>query len=286
MKTWTKPAEVPAGTIVVGWDSSRHSRSALAWAVEHARGERRPVTVVHCISPQVEGEIAVWTDDVRLRQMAANLHDEARDALGEHAPDVEIHALVNVGEARRVLVGLSQRAFMVVVGSHGRGPVRSKVIGSVGVAVVRDAACPVVVVRPHHAGVVRRGVLAALDVDEVALAVAEFAFHEASVLRLPLTVVHCVPVGTPEDLTSDAQRRLSEVLAGLREKYPDVGCTFSVEEGGTEEVVIAQARDRHLTVLGAPHRTSQLLTTTASRIIERSTNPIVVVPGVHAAAQG
>jgi len=278
-KTWTNPNDVPAGTIVVGWDGSRHAKSAMTWAVDQARGERRPITVAHVLAPSVAGEVAVWADETQLSQLAASILAEAETFLDEREPRLELGVLVAVGEARHLLVTLSRRAAMVVVGSHGRGPIRSKVLGSVGVAVVRGAASPVVVVRPYRTGIVRRGVLAAVDVDdESATAVAAFGFHQASVLGLPLTVVHGVPEDSSRVIVAQGRRQLSETIAGLRERYPDVHCTPVVQQGSTDDVVLDQAALRHLTAIGAPRRTRKHLTTTASRIIEHATNPVAVVP--------
>ena len=285
--TWTNPEDVPGGTIVVGWDGSRHAYWALAWAVDQAHGERRPITVAHTVAPTVTGEAVVWGDGDQLEQIGVSILAGARSYLDEHGSELEVHALVTVGEPRRILTELSRHASMLVVGSHGRGTVRSKVIGSVGITVVRDATCPVVVVRPYRHGIVRRGVLAAVDVGEqTATSVAAHGFHEASVLQLPLTVLHSVPAGSTPIVVARARRYLSETLAGLRESYPDVHCTAVVHQGSAEDVVLDQAEDRHLTVLGSPRRASRYRSTTVSRIVERSTNPVLVVPLASDAGHG
>ena len=276
--TWTDATQVPAGTIIVGWDGSQSSRGALAWAVDHARGERRPITVVHVMSPHVAGDVAVWADEDQLHQVGVGVLSEAEAYLDQHGKDVVVGVLVVAGEARTVLTGLSCRGAMVVLGSHGRGPVASKALGSVSVAVVREAACPVVVVRFPEPGMVRRGVLAAVGFDHRATAVAEFAFHEASVLQLPLTVVHSIPADSSHVIAANAERHLSEFLAGLRPQFPDVYCTSRIVRGDTQESILEQSRDHHLTVIGSPTRRRRLHSTTASRLVELVQNPIVVVP--------
>jgi len=277
-KTWTLVNQVPGDTIVVGWDGSRHSMAALAWAVDHARGEHRPITVVHAMSPQVAGDAAVWTTEDELREVGADLLAEVSTHLDGHARDVAVGVLVVSGQARNVLRELSSRAAMVVVGSHGRGPVTSKALGSVSVAVVWGAACPVVVVRLPEPAAVRRGVLAAVGFDAAATAVAEFAFHEASVLRLPLTVFHSIPEHASWVAVANAERHLSEFLAGLREDFPEVHCTARVVRGDTRESILEHSRDHHLTVVGSPTRKRPLRSTTTSRLIERAHNPVAVVP--------
>lgn len=281
-RTWTSPEDVPAETIVVGWDGSPHADAALAWALEHARLERRPVTLAHGITPGAYGEVAVtWAGEEQLLRTADSILVEAQDRLDARREGIEIHVLATVGDPRHVLTDLSRRARMLVVGSHGRGSVRSKLLGSVGVAVVRDAECPVVVIRPTEVTGADGGVLVGVDVDnETASEVARFAFHEASVLRLPLTVVHAVREDIPPPLLALARRRLSEAVGGLRQEYPEVRCTLVLQRGITDEVVIDQAEGRNLTVVGAPRHPRKHLSTTASRLVEHSTNPIVVVPTV------
>jgi nucleotide-binding universal stress UspA family protein len=50
------------------------------------------------------------------------------------------------GNPVTALVTESQRLDLLVLGSRGRGPARSVLLGSVSTEVVREAACPVVVV--------------------------------------------------------------------------------------------------------------------------------------------
>ncbi len=277
-RTWTNVDDVPPATIVVGWDGSPHAEAALSWALTRARAERRPVTVAHAVASKVAGEVPVWADQEQLEETAADIVVQAGPHVRAQGEGVEVGVVAAAGEPRHLLPGLSRRAALLVVGSHGRGPVRSKILGSVGVTAVREASCPTVVVRPHRTDVVRRGILAAVDFDETATSVTEFGFHEASVLGLPLTVVHSVPEDGSPTMIANARRRLSESVAGLQEQYPDVDCTPVVQRGTTDEVLLDQAEGQRLTVIGAPRGTRRHLTTTASRLVEHSTDPIAVVP--------
>ena len=42
---------LPAGTIAVGVDGSVSSEHALAFAIDQAAAERRPLTLVHAVGP-------------------------------------------------------------------------------------------------------------------------------------------------------------------------------------------------------------------------------------------
>ncbi len=47
------------------------------------------------------------------------------------------------------LTSASSGAQLVVVGSHGRGPIRGALLGSTGLHLLRHAECPVLVARGH-----------------------------------------------------------------------------------------------------------------------------------------
>jgi len=66
---------------------------------------------------------------------------------GEKFPDVEVRRLVTRDRPARALVEESGRAQLVVVGSRGRGGLGGMLLGSVSQALLRHAACPVVVAR-------------------------------------------------------------------------------------------------------------------------------------------
>ena len=66
---------------------------------------------------------------------------------GEKFPDVEVRRLVTRDRPARALVEESGRAQLVVVGSRGRGGLAGMLLGSVSQALLRHAACPVVVAR-------------------------------------------------------------------------------------------------------------------------------------------
>ncbi|MET0997186.1 MAG: universal stress protein, partial [Marmoricola sp.] len=192
------------GTIVVGIDGSPSADRALQWAVEQAVAERRALTLAHTIDPQNQAfndEASIYSREVR-----AAVDAEGREVLRRAhavvtrtAPTLEVHEVFDRTDPRDVLLELSEGAAMVVVGSRGRGPVRRLLLGSVSVAVVRHAKCPVVVLRPGNRGTVRNGIAVGVDASPESRPVLEFAYREASLQQLPLTVIHCVrsfPRGT------------------------------------------------------------------------------------------
>ena len=68
------------------------------------------------------------------------------EALGTD-PGIAVEQKLVEGEAGDALVGESESAELLVVGSHGRSGLKAALLGSVSRHVVSHAACPVVVVK-------------------------------------------------------------------------------------------------------------------------------------------
>ena len=188
--------ETKAGTIVVGVDGSEGSARALAWAIEQAVAEHRPLTLVHAIhavTPAYLDAAIVDPANASAAVTAAGRTVCRRlwATVEAVAPDLEVDEVLDFIDPRVLLLEQSRDATMVVFGSRGLGKVRSLLLGSVSVALVRHAHSPVVVHRPGNAGTVRNGVVVGVETSEESLPVLEFAYREASLRGLPLTVLHC-----------------------------------------------------------------------------------------------
>jgi len=289
--------EIPAGTIAVGLDGSMSSRLALGFAIKQALAEHRPLTLVHAVGVME----LLWVDqdghDKRIGvpdtiPSPQRLLAEAREKVTRKAPGVEVHELLRVADARDVLIAASRGASLVVVGSRARGPVRSLLLGSVGVVVTRHASCPVVVVRPGHPGLVRQGVLVGVDGTNRSQAPLDFAFRYASIHRLPVTLMHAfwdvrattsaahVVEGRLEDL--EGQRLLlAECISGLREKYPDVPVRTELARGHPEECLLKIGKRMHMVVVGSHHggaASEAVFGSVAASVVEYATCPVAVVP--------
>lgn len=287
-------------SIVVATDGSDDAHRAVQWAAEHAYRERRPLIVVTAVgSPGVPA--VTWSGmgagyAYQPHEMLAHgqaVADEAL-ALAHHLrPGLEVETAVVHGDPRQALVEFSEKAHLLVLGSRGRGVFRSKVLGSVSAAVSRDAACPVVVSRPPARGSEPdRGILVGADGTVESLPVIEFAFQQASLLGLPLTVVHCVwdeiaaahgPIMVPQQEEGlDEQRLLlSESVAGMSSKFPEVTVDLRLARGLAEECLSDDSSAWNLIVVGRhPVDTLfQLITgAVATAVIERSRTTVAVVP--------
>jgi len=287
-----------AGTIVVGVDGSSSSSQALAWAVEQAVSEHRAITLVHAVPPITPA----WLDpagstprearELALHDKGQDVLDRAREDVQRLGPDVTVFSECRIEDPRESLVELSGTASMMVLGSRGRGHMRSLLLGSTTVAVVRHALCPVVVHRPTTSSYARNGIAVGADATEASLPVLEFAYRQAAIRQLPLTVVHSFwyfqQPAAVEDAFADpdramAQHRLAlaESLAGFAEKYPDVTVNIEIDQGMPERYLLRLADQMNMLVVGAHHgtRAQQFMFGSVSVwLVEHATCPVTVIP--------
>ena len=141
----------PTGPVVVGVDSSENAKAALRWAAEQARSTGATVEAVITWDVVPTYGVAMVTSPAphEYEQGAAEaLHDSVVEVLGEDSGVVE---RVERGHPAEVLVGASEQARLLVVGSRGRGTWGAALLGSVSQHCVQQSRCPVVVVPHHHA---------------------------------------------------------------------------------------------------------------------------------------
>jgi nucleotide-binding universal stress UspA family protein len=133
--------------IGVGYDGSPEGREALAWGAGLAEAVDGCVRVIYTVesgdrfSPGVSYGFN-WVGPVPERE------EHAKSVVAEAAADIGDRATgqVVVSTARDELARLSQELDLLVLGSHGYGPVRRTLLGSTSDRLAHTAACPVVVV--------------------------------------------------------------------------------------------------------------------------------------------
>jgi nucleotide-binding universal stress UspA family protein len=143
---------IPDPRVVVGVDGSPVSSPALRFAFEEARRRGTGVTAVHTWQPDVRTPSAEWwpEDPIRSEVDERVVASESLAGFREEFPEVDVRVHVTQRDAAAELVRLSTGAGLLVVGSRGRGPVATAVLGSVSATVLRKAHCPVAVVHPDR----------------------------------------------------------------------------------------------------------------------------------------
>lgn len=290
---------IAPGTIVVGYAGPQDADHALKWAAEQALLEGRTLTVLHVVQPLTGYEYGVMAgaylvpDDVAdaLQQEGRKVLTDATEVLAERFPDLHVETAMYQGNPAQSLLAHATHATCIVVGSRGRGRIASLLLGSVSVTVARTATCPVVVVRPHHPGAVRNGVLVGTDCSENTRSTLEFAYREASLRQLPLTVLYSIP-GLPLDADVEVlddtvagleehRLALAEATAGMAEKFPDVRVRTCLGSGVPDKWLISQSKQMDLVVVGHHHASGfgDLIGTGsyAAGVVERASCPVAVV---------
>ena len=137
------------GTIAVGYDGSVEAKAALLGARTIARVRGARLRLLEVLDAMWMGTPALMSgpgyiltpDDAEAR--ARKYLAETAAALADGVP---VEPVVAVGAPEQVLAEESRTADLVVVGSRGYGPHRAVLLGSVSGRLVREAACPVMVV--------------------------------------------------------------------------------------------------------------------------------------------
>ena len=296
---------IPPGSIVVAVDGSEHALRAVAWAAEQANLEHRRLMALS-VSPSgrawrssQSGEGSAGPSAAEDPAQAAHaIADEAVALVREVDPDAEVEAMILPGDPRQVLVDLSSDAHLVVMGSRGRGPLRTMLLGSVSSAVVKHAGCPVVVCRSSSGRAHGAGVVAGADGTAESLPVIEFAFQQASLRALPLTVLHVywdavtavaglrrAPEGLLEEPDiEDLRIVLSESVAGFREQFSDVDVSLRLTHGLVDEVLVRDGSWDLVVVGRHPVDTVSrvLIGSIADAVLERAHTTVAMVPQASA----
>jgi nucleotide-binding universal stress UspA family protein len=138
----------PTLPVVVGVDGSPGDEAAIRFAFDAAAGRNAVLLAVHTwagyIVDDSPADLADW-DRVAAEERAVLDERLARSA-AQH-PGVTVHRICRATSATRLLVELSHRAQLVVIGSHGHGRLAGHLVDAAGHGLARAAACPWVVAR-------------------------------------------------------------------------------------------------------------------------------------------
>ncbi|WP_236833206.1 universal stress protein [Blastococcus sp. KM273128] len=296
----TGPGGAPGrARLVVGIDGSDHSRGALGWALAEAARRSAALDVVTTFPVDSYWNDAYLVDEKLVDRMRAATEasaraflDDVRRATGQPDGDVPVALHVGAGRAAEELVRWSDGAGLLVVGSRGRGAVRSTVLGSVALQCSVHARCPVVVVvrsaeQPHDGRVV-----VGLDDSPAGRAAllrgAEEARRHGGRLEV---VVASTPVDTwtefapysgpsEQELREDAERfgrRVADEVLGVS-AGADVAVVAGI--GPADDVLVERSRGAALLVVGSRSRSrlaGLVLGSVALRTVVRAECPVMVV---------
>jgi len=303
--------------IVVGYDSSPDARVALDWAIREAASRHLEIRLVHC-----EPDLVPWDASAATMSGAQVLtsvlpHDDPAVLAAAAEQVAQAGLLVEVvsapGSPASALVQASRSAAMVVIGSRGHGALASAVLGSTVSHVASHARCPVIVTQGSAQPGAARGddlrpdapdrdedtrpVVVGVDGSPDSPAVLRWAIDHAARHGLALEVLHSYaipvypgvvpyipPVEISEATAGLEQRVTAELLAGLREEFPDVPVTTNVGHGRPAPALIEASGRASLTVVGSHGRGAflgMLLGSTSQSLLHHARGSVAVIPRVR-----
>ena len=128
--------------IGVAYDGSRESREAVSVASKLAEVVSAEVEVLSVAPDYVAGEFPLGP----LEPLRGETARKVERGLARLPSGVEAEGEVLEGGSAAALEERAVELDLLVIGSRGRGPLRSRVLGSVSADVMRTAPCPVIVV--------------------------------------------------------------------------------------------------------------------------------------------
>lgn len=140
-------------TILCPTDFSDESFLAIEYGLRFAQSTDGALLIAHIIHiptgelhESAAGTVHVMTFDEARRRDFARLEEIRAQRLGGY-PKCEL--LVDVGEPYEQLMAIAQhrQVDLIVTATHGRSGLQRFVLGSVAERIIRDAPCPVFVVR-------------------------------------------------------------------------------------------------------------------------------------------
>ncbi|MEV0189627.1 universal stress protein [Kitasatospora purpeofusca] len=266
-------------SVVVGVDPSEPNRAAVDWAAAEAEAREVDLRLLHARSGGAEESEAQQLDQEWTRVAAGH-------------PGLRVAAELVERTAREALTGASGDAGLCVVGARGSGGFTGLLMGSTSLYVSAHAPGPVVVV--HHGPVADGGVVVGVEGKDSEAPVLSYAFEAARRQAVPLTVLHAwsfpLVLGSGHDVPpvyeeghvgAEHERLLAEVLAGWRERFPEVAVSASAVRSGASKELVA-ASDRHRLVVvgrrGEPGGPIGRLGSTSQAVVQYARCPVAVVP--------
>ena len=287
--------------VVVAVDGSPASHNAVRWAANTANKRGIPLRLASSYTmPQflyAEGMVPPQElfDDLQAETMEKI--DEARAIAHEVAPEIKIGHTIAEGSPIDMLLEMAKESTMIVMGSRGLGGLSGMVMGSVSAAVVSHATCPVVVVREDN--VVNEStkygpVVVGVDGSDVSQKATEIAFAEADARGAELVAVHTwmdmqvqaslAGLSAAQQQWEEVEREqiemLTERLAPLTEKYPDVQVRKVITRDRPVRALVENSEGSQLLVVGSHGRggfKGMLLGSTSRALLQSAPCPMMVV---------
>jgi nucleotide-binding universal stress UspA family protein len=264
-------------TIVVPLDGSENAEQILPYATALARRKRAPMLLVSIVDVPVD--MGAWTSATATalgRELDAwfNSSETYLQQVAESITDVPVDRIVRIGSAAREIIAIVRDLDdpIIALSSHGRTGASRILMGSVATRLVRDAHCPVLVVRYQPdlpaAAPSFNMVLVPLDGSELAEEGLDLVLSAiGSPSRLHLVRVIDLPVipagsmyqpgapiqyGLVGEYLDAAHAEATEYLRAVRDRVAvdGVGVTVEAREGRIADEILRAAAEQQADLIG------------------------------------
>jgi nucleotide-binding universal stress UspA family protein len=283
-----------AGRIVVGVDASEPAHAAASWAAKEAALTGRGLTLASAVLPAATiGGFGIPPAFDFLDELRADAAEQLR-VLAEQLACDDIEISVDIATPGGLMIEASKSAHMLVLGSRGTGGFAGLLLGSVGSQVAANAECPVVVWRGESRAEAN-SIVVGIDGSKNSEAALGAAFEIASFHGWELVAVHAwdIPayelIESPQgvfplpisEVAEDEVRLSAQVLAGHRERYPDVPVREHLVRGPAVQALLDQEPSAAMIAVGTRGRgafLSAVLGSVSNAILHKASVPVLVVP--------
>ena len=207
------------------------------------------------------------------------------------APGLLVEAMMHSGAAGPVLLAEAENADLMVVGSRGLGGFASLLLGSVSSQLAAHSVCSVIITRSPTADRDRSSgdrVVVGVEDPSTSGGTVEFALAEASRLRIPVTMISCVPpepalYGVPlvDQAVLDAQRELlRRTVDEWQPKFPEVQIIDELVRATPGHALVDASRTARLVVVGTggSGRFRGLhLGSVSQQVLHHASSPVAIV---------
>jgi len=282
--------------ILLPVDFSERSLGAARYAKTLADHFHSELTLLHVLTPPHYEFGALEIGGSMLTELytnrAAQVEKELETFLAAELADTPAKRVVLEGDPARQIVEYAQEenAGLIVMPTHGYGPFRQFILGSITAKVLHDADCPVwtgvhLEEAPQTEPMPFRHILCAIDLGPQSCKALEWATAMQKEFGARLTVVHAMAC-SPETEQGDGHRRqemeltVRDDLARLQQRF-GTQAELVVEPGDPPKMVceMAEQRQAGLLVIGRGSAAGVFgrLRTNAYAIIRQSPCPVVSV---------
>ena len=286
-------------------DLSESSDRSLAHAAALARWYDARLTVLHVVPTFDPVPVRAGLDEplrVVNPMSREQVLEEMRRSLDLAAVSPQALLVAEAGDPQKTIVdqAISNRADLIVMGSHGRRGFKRLLLGSVAEAVLHEAPCPVLTVPPRvpaaaSQAVTFKRILCPVDFSPSALQALGFALdlaRQADGLVTLLHVVEWLPEEEPRAsahfnvpeyrryIAEDAERRLRLLVTEESRTWIEIDSVLVFGRAHREILRAAEKKPADLIVMGAQGRGGvdlALFGSTTQQVVRGAACPVLTV---------